>query len=105
MKSRRSDGERGSVHPREIDPQLPMALEAAAELGDADPEELASIVVQVLQLPDLAARLRTLMTEDGMSPELQEEHVRVLERWRDSLARARAVEPAPQARKRGQTEE
>ena len=45
------------------------------------------------------------MTEDGMSPELQEEHVRVLERWRDSLARARAVEPVPQARKRGQTEE
>ena len=104
MKSRRSDGERASVRPGKIDPQLPTALEAAAELGDTDPEELASILVRVLQLPDLASRLRTLMTEDGMSPELQEEHVRVLERWRDSLARARAVEPA-QARKIRQIED
>ena len=103
MKSRRSDGRRPSVRPGEIDPQLPTALEAAAELGDTDPEELASILVRVLQLPDLAARLRTLMTEDGMSPELQEEHVRVLQRWRDSLARA--AKPAPRARKRGQIEE
>jgi hypothetical protein len=64
-------------------------------MGDTDPEELASIVLRALQLPDLAARLKTLLAEEGMSPELQEEHLRVLERWRENLARSRAAGPAP----------
>jgi hypothetical protein len=95
MKRRRSDGERPLVRPKEIDPQLPTALEVAAEMGDTDPEELASILVRALQLPGLGARLKTLLAEDGMSPELQEEHLRVLERWRRNVTRSSAKEPAP----------
>jgi hypothetical protein len=94
MKGRRIDGEPAFVRPKEIDPQLPTALEMAGEMGDTDPEELASILVRALQLPDLSARLKTLLAEEGMSPELQEEHLRVLERWRQNLSRSRAAAAA-----------
>jgi hypothetical protein len=55
MKGRRSENWLASIHPGEIDPQLPMALEVATQASD--PEELMSILVRALQLPDLAARL------------------------------------------------
>jgi hypothetical protein len=56
MKGRRSENWLAPIHPGEIDPQLPMALEVATQPGDSDPE-LMSILVRALQLPDLAARL------------------------------------------------
>ncbi len=91
MARRKKCDPQGPVEPGDLDGLLPLALRITAETGDSSEQEILSTLVQAFQEPGVEDRLKSLLDEEGVSPELRREYLRMIAGWRRSLGLSRAV--------------
>jgi hypothetical protein len=61
---------------------LPLAIRLNAEMGDFSESELTSLLAFALRDPTFEARLKTLLENEGVSPDYQKEYVKIFSEWK-----------------------